>query len=182
MAGSGVWVRPLRDSWWTTWRVTPFRITEPHVLTSATVVLSWCHIGIGFLKHRKNIDIVYTNIPIYLCEATQGRTGYGLDGPGIESQWGARFSAPVQTGPGPHPASCTMGTGGKERPGRDANPSPPSSAVVLLYFYSPLGPYGLYKASMPVQGWPLPYLPSLRPYNSAFVKMLLIFTPSQNSE
>ena len=24
---------------------------------------------------------------------------------------GARFSAPVQTGPGPHPASCTMGTG-----------------------------------------------------------------------
>jgi len=24
---------------------------------------------------------------------------------------GARFSAPVQTGPGTHPASCTMGTG-----------------------------------------------------------------------
>jgi len=24
---------------------------------------------------------------------------------------GARFSAPVQTGPGVHPASCTMGTG-----------------------------------------------------------------------
>jgi len=24
---------------------------------------------------------------------------------------GARFSAPVQTGPGAHPASCTMGTG-----------------------------------------------------------------------
>ena len=24
---------------------------------------------------------------------------------------GERFSAPVQTGPGPHPASCTMGTG-----------------------------------------------------------------------
>jgi len=24
---------------------------------------------------------------------------------------GARFSAPVQTGPGPYPASCTMGTG-----------------------------------------------------------------------
>jgi hypothetical protein len=29
-------------------------------------------------------------------------TGYGLDGPGIESQWGVRFSAPVQTGPGAH--------------------------------------------------------------------------------
>jgi hypothetical protein len=38
-------------------------------------------------------------------------TGYGLDGPGIESRWGARFSAPVQNGPGAHPASCTMGTG-----------------------------------------------------------------------
>ena len=38
-------------------------------------------------------------------------TGYGLDGPGIESRWGARFSATAQTGPGAHPASCTMGTG-----------------------------------------------------------------------
>jgi hypothetical protein len=36
-------------------------------------------------------------------------TGYVLDGPGIESRWRARFSAPVQTGPGAHPASCTMG-------------------------------------------------------------------------
>jgi hypothetical protein len=34
-------------------------------------------------------------------------TGYGLDGPGIESRWGARFYAPVQTGPGIHPASCS---------------------------------------------------------------------------
>jgi len=38
-------------------------------------------------------------------------TGYGLDGPGIEYRWKARFSASVQTGPGAHPASCTMGTG-----------------------------------------------------------------------
>ena len=38
-------------------------------------------------------------------------TGYGLDGPGIESQWGARLSAPAQTGPEAHPASCTMGAG-----------------------------------------------------------------------
>jgi len=37
--------------------------------------------------------------------------GYGLDSPGIESRWGARFSAPVQTGLGAHPSSCTMGTG-----------------------------------------------------------------------
>jgi len=39
-------------------------------------------------------------------------TRYGLDGPGIESRWGgATFSAPLQTGPGDHPASYTMGTG-----------------------------------------------------------------------
>jgi len=38
-------------------------------------------------------------------------TGYGLDGPGIESRWGARFSTPVQTVPGAYPTSCTMGTG-----------------------------------------------------------------------
>ena len=37
-------------------------------------------------------------------------TGYGLDWPGIESPWGSRFSAPVQTGPGAHPPSCTTGT------------------------------------------------------------------------
>jgi len=29
----------------------------------------------------------------------------------MESRWGARFSTPVQTGSGTHPASCTMGTG-----------------------------------------------------------------------
>jgi hypothetical protein len=38
-------------------------------------------------------------------------TGYRLDGPGIDSRWGARFSVPVQTGPGAHSASCTRGTG-----------------------------------------------------------------------
>jgi hypothetical protein len=48
--------------------------------------------------------------------------GYGLDGPGKSSLWGARFFSPVQTGPGAQPASYTMGTGsfpgGKERPRR----------------------------------------------------------------
>jgi len=29
----------------------------------------------------------------------------------MESWWGARFSAPVQTGLGAHTASCKMGTG-----------------------------------------------------------------------
>jgi len=38
-------------------------------------------------------------------------TLYGLEGPGIESRWGARFSAPVQTCPGAYPASYTIDTG-----------------------------------------------------------------------
>jgi len=53
---------------------------------------------------------------IYLYTSGSGSsvgiaTGYELDGPGIESRWEARFSAPVQTGPGAYPASCTMRTG-----------------------------------------------------------------------
>jgi hypothetical protein len=74
-------------------------------------------------------------------------TRYGLDGPGMESRWEARFSAPVQTGPGAHPASYTMGTGsfpGVKRPGRGVDYPPPSRAEVKerveLYLYYPPGP------------------------------------------
>jgi hypothetical protein len=60
-------------------------------------------------------------------------TGYGLDGPGIESRWGRDFSHTSRTALGPHPVSCTVGTGslpGVKRPGRDADHTPPSSAEV----------------------------------------------------
>ena len=74
-------------------------------------------------------------------------TGYGLNGPGIDSRWGARFSAPVQTGLGAHPASCTIGTGsfpGVKWPGRGVDHPAPSSAEVerrvQLYICSPSGP------------------------------------------
>jgi hypothetical protein len=66
---------------------------------------------------------------------------YGLDvrAIGVRSPAGAEdFSSSlcVQTGSGAHPASCTMGTGGpfpggKARPGRDVDHSPPSSAEVV---------------------------------------------------
>ena len=128
--------------------------------------------------------------------------GYGLDGPGIEPRWGVRLSAPVQTGPGAHPASCTMGTGCLQgvKSGRGVTMTPHtlpvlwsrkstaitllplwdvrsvqslsactvqlylilppwavrpvqslSACTVQLYLYSPYGPYGLYRASVPVQ-------------------------------
>jgi len=62
--------------------------------------------------------------------ATELRAGR----PGIESRWGRDFR-PVQTGPGAYPTSCKMGTGsfpgGKVRPGRAADHSPPSTAAVM---------------------------------------------------
>ena len=69
----------------------------------------------------------------------------------------AWFFAPVQTGPGAHPASRTMGTGsfpGVKRPGRGVDHPPPSSTEVEgrveLYICSPSGP------SWSVLGRPLP--------------------------
>jgi hypothetical protein len=107
-------------------------------------------------------------------------TGYGLDGPGDRIPVGSRFSALVHTGPRAHPASCTMATGffpgvksgwgvtltlhpllvpwsWKSRaipllPLRAVRPVQSLSAcTVELYLYSPYGPYGLYRASVPVQ-------------------------------
>jgi hypothetical protein len=81
----------------------------------------------------------------YLYRRSRGSSGsivsgYGLDDRAIEVRSPAEakdFSSNlcVQTGSGVHPASCTMGTGGpfpggKARPGRDAEHSPPSSAEV----------------------------------------------------
>ena len=54
-------------------------------------------------------------------------TCYGLESPEIESRWGATFSAPVQTDPGAHPASYTIGNGsfqGIKQPKCDINHSP----------------------------------------------------------
>jgi hypothetical protein len=62
---------------------------------------------------------------------------YGLDDRGSIPTEAEDFSCSlcVRTGSGAHPASYTMGTGdpfpgGKARPGRDDDHSPPSSAEV----------------------------------------------------
>jgi hypothetical protein len=82
-----------------------------------------------------------SSIYSYVFVRTVGRyssvsivTTYGLDGPGIESWRGARFSAPVQTGPGTHHTSCTMDTWsfpGVKVAGADADHPPPSNAEVM---------------------------------------------------
>jgi hypothetical protein len=90
--------------------------------------------------------MIYGHYNSYFVTA-KGPPSYGLDGPGIESRWGARFSAPVQTNPDAHPASYSVGTGsfpGVKRPGRGIGHPPTSSAVVIerveLYLYSTSGP------------------------------------------
>jgi hypothetical protein len=61
-------------------------------------------------------------------------TDYGLQGPGMESRWGARLSARPDRSGGP-PSLLYNGyrvfPGGRVRPGRAADHSPPSSAEVL---------------------------------------------------
>jgi len=96
-------------------------------------------------------------VPIWLEIRLVSATRYGLGGPRIDSQSGTRVSAPVQTGPGAHQASYTMGTGsfpGGKLAGAWSWPPPPSSAEaegrVELYMYSPSGP------SWPVLGWTIP--------------------------
>jgi hypothetical protein len=106
-------------------------------------------------------------------------TGYGLDGGGIKSRWDEIFRTCPDRSWNP-PSLMYNGyrvfPGGKEQPGRDADPSPllvpwsrkvkaipllPLWAVrpvqslgactVELYLYYPYGPYGLYRASVSVQ-------------------------------
>ena len=60
-------------------------------------------------------------------------TGYGLDGPAIKSRWGIFHTYPDRPW---GPTSLLYNgyrvfPGGKERPGHDADPSSPSSAVVM---------------------------------------------------
>ena len=86
------------------------------------------------LCNKLVLNIIYVLIDICGPGSSVGiETGYGLDGPGIESRCGRDFShlsrpalgttqPPVQSVPGLYR--------GKERPGRDADPSPLSSAVI----------------------------------------------------
>ena len=73
-------------------------------------------------------------------------TGYGLDYSGIESRCGRDF--PHLFRPALGPTSLLYDrywvfTEGKERPGRDADPSPPSNALVMKgYSYTSTPPMG----------------------------------------
>jgi hypothetical protein len=85
-------------------------------------------------------------------------TGYEVDGLGIEFRLRRDFLNLSRPGLGPTqpPVQWVQGLSrSKKWPGRDVDTSPPSNVVdyekVELYLYSPYGPYGLYRASVPVQ-------------------------------
>jgi hypothetical protein len=123
-------------------------LTGHHNIKSKRIVL----VALGFSKNilvLGYLALYYLNI-IYLtyihiiswsrCSSVSIVSGYGLDDRAIKARSPAEakdFSSSlcVQTRSEAHPASCTMGTGGpfpggKARPGRDADHSPPSTAEV----------------------------------------------------
>jgi hypothetical protein len=71
--------------------------------------------GRGTAGERHGNGMVCVNQPlivvIHITMWAGIATSYGLDGLGIESRWGVRYSTHIQTGPGAHPASYTMCTG-----------------------------------------------------------------------
>jgi hypothetical protein len=72
---------------------------------------------------------------------------YVLDGPGIESWWEGEIFRTLQTGPGAHPASYTMGTGsfpGVKWPGRGVDHLPHlAPRLKIEYSYTSTPPLGL---------------------------------------
>jgi hypothetical protein len=97
------------------------------------------NITCNFLYCNLQVRRLYDSpVYVYVCIYSSFgiANGYGLDGPGIESQWvewgAARYFTHVQTGPRTHPASCRMGTGSfpeVKRPGRGADHPTPSKVT-----------------------------------------------------
>jgi hypothetical protein len=90
-----------------------------------------------FVSHKKN---TYPHSIFLYYKSYSGpgssvsiATCFGLDGQGIESRWGEIFCTCPDRPWGP-PSFLYNGyrvfPGGRKRPGRDADPSPRSSAVV----------------------------------------------------
>jgi len=102
-----------------------------------------------YLNAVNTISAQFRKILSYICgpgSVFSIATGYRLDGPEIESQWGqdsVHLSRPVL---GPTQPSVQWVPGpsrGKVQPGHDTDPSPPSSAVVKKeYSYTFTPPVG----------------------------------------
>jgi len=127
------------------------------------------------MQHNKWTYRQFENVILYVYRPTCGgggpgnvvgiAAGYGLGAPGIKSRWRRDFphlSRPA-LGPTQPPIQWVPALSrGYRAAGAWRWPLTPFQCGgherVELYLYSPYGPYGLYRASVPVPGWPLPYL------------------------
>jgi hypothetical protein len=177
------------------WRCSKSRTNQPHNLTPCYLQLILMLSSHLRLWIPAEIKILY----IFLC-CRRYTISLQAERSGDRAPVGVRFFALVQTGPGDHPASCTMDTGsfpGVKRQGHGVNHQPPPSAevkeTVQLYFYYPCAP------SWPVLGWtlPIPHLSHARytpcpshPNNTCCIKQIVklliadsvFFTSSPNSK
>jgi hypothetical protein len=114
------------------------------ILTKKKATISFDHISLSVcLSTRNNLaptGRIFIKFRRYNDSLRAGRSGDRIP------VW-SKFSASVQTRPGAHPSSYTMGTGsfpGVKRPGCTVYHPPPSSAEVKegveLYIYFPSGP------------------------------------------
>jgi len=72
-----------------------------HSRHQLSVTLKLHHMGCRYESVRCTSYI--SNSYLYMRSVVGIATRYGLDGPGIESRWAARFSALAETGPAAHP-------------------------------------------------------------------------------
>jgi len=80
---------------------------EPEVSVLGLCIRQQCFLlPRPFTATKREITKIHFNYP-YVCTSDWPRAGRSGDRIPV----GVRFSAPVQTGHGAHPASCTMGTG-----------------------------------------------------------------------
>jgi hypothetical protein len=132
-----------------------------HQVTSVTVATPM----LQFWKLHKS--------PLYGPGSSVGiATGYGLNGPGIESRWRRDFPS-VQTGPGTHQASCTMGTG--------SFPGLKCGRGVLLTTHPLLAPRSWKSRALPLlplghnracNGVTLPFLPYINLHYIAYIQFV----------
>ena len=108
-------VRGLQDWYWAAWG---FRR-----------ILLWR--GLTYRYNNLINKVLFWRRPHFVFASSPNRFFDSLQAgrPGDRIPVWARFSAPVQTGPGAHPATCTMGTGSfpeVKRPGSGFDHPPPS--------------------------------------------------------
>jgi hypothetical protein len=123
-------------------------LATPETLGVASPWVERFQITRVLVSHVKNKHPLLSGVGVGVGDSSVTiATRYGLDCPGFESLWGSRFSAPVQTVPGAHPAPYEMGTGSfprVKRQGRGVDHPPPSSAAVEgrveLYIFPPSEP------------------------------------------